>query len=81
MGRDRVERLMRLAGIDGVRRGKHRGSPESEPQTRHPNHVNRRWGRPSRRPGSVADFTYMWTTAAFCYVSFINDVFSHPILG
>ncbi len=30
---------------------------------------------------SVAEFIYVWTTAGFCYVSFITDVFSRRILG
>lgn len=29
----------------------------------------------------VADFTYVWTYQGFCYVSFITDVASRPILG
>ena len=28
-----------------------------------------------------ADFTYVWTAAGFCYVSFITDVYSRRILG
>lgn len=84
VGRDQVERLMKLAGIDGVRRGKHRTvTTESDPKApRHPDHTRRRWGLPSR-PDQwwVADFTYVWTTQGFCYVSFITDVFSRRILG
>src|SRR5699024_182272 len=48
----------------------------------HPDHVKRRWSWP-RRPDQwwVADFTYVWTPAGFCYVSFITDVCSRRILG
>lgn len=84
VGRDQVERLMRLAGIDGVRRGKRRTvTTDSDPKApRHPDHVQRRWGLPTR-PDQwwVADFTYVWTPVGFCYVSFITDVFSRRILG
>jgi putative transposase len=84
IGRDQVERLMRLAGIDGVRRGKHRTVTTETDRSapRHPDYVKRRWGLPSR-PDQwwVADFTYVWTAAGFCYVSFITDVFSRRILG
>ena len=84
IGRDQVERLMRLAGIDGIRRGKRRTvTTESDSKAaRHPDHVQRRWGLPTR-PDQwwVADFTYVWTPAGFCYVSFITDVFSRRILG
>ena len=84
VGRDQVERLMRLAGIDGVRRGKHRTitTERDDKAPRHPDHARRRWGLPSRQDQWwVADFTYVWTTAGFCYVSFVTDVFSRRILG
>jgi len=29
----------------------------------------------------VADFSYVWTLARFCYVAFVVDVFSRRILG
>lgn len=29
----------------------------------------------------MADFTYVWTPAGFCYVSFVTDVYSRRILG
>ena len=36
--------------------------------------------KPCRAP--LADpYTYVWTTAGFCYVSFITDVYSQAILG
>lgn len=83
-GRDRIERLMRIAGISGVRRGR-RGTitTVTDPKApRHPDYIRRRWNYPTR-PDQwwVADFTYVWTTAGFCYVSFITDVFSRMILG
>lgn len=84
IGRDRVERLMRLTGISGIRRGRRRiVTTVSDPKAaRHPDHVQRQWSWPSR-PDQwwCADFTYVWTTAGFCYVSFITDVFSRRILG
>lgn len=83
-GRDRVERLMKLAGISGVRRGRHSiVTTVTDPKAaRHPDHVKRQWSWPSR-PDQwwIADFTYVWTVAGFCYVSFITDVFSRRILG
>lgn len=84
IGRDRVERLMKLAGISGIRRGKHRTvTTVVDPKAaRHPDHVKRRWAWP-KRPDQwwVADFTYVWTLTGFCYVSFITDVYSRRILG
>lgn len=84
VGRDQVQRLMKIAGISGVRRGKRRTVTTESDRTapRHPDHVKRRWSLPTR-PDQwwCADFTYVWTTAGFCYVSFITDVYSRRVLG
>lgn len=84
LGRDQVERLMKIAGITGVRRGRRTTvtTRRDDRAPRHPDHVQRRWSWPTR-PDQwwVADFTYVWTLAGFCYVSFITDVFSRRILG
>ena len=85
VGRDQVGRLMRIAGIEGVVRGKHttvttrRGGEQS---ARHPDLVDRAWDTPER-PDQwwVADFTYVWTLAGFCYVALLTDVYSRRILG
>lgn len=84
LGRDQVERLMKIAGISGIRRGRHRTvtTTSDSKAPRHPDHIKRRWAAPSR-PDEwwVADFTYVWTLAGFCYVSFVTDVYSRRILG
>lgn len=50
VGRDQVERLMKLTGIGGVRRGRRRTvTTVSDPKAaRHPDHVKRQWSWPSR---------------------------------
>ena len=84
LGRDQIERLMKIAGITGVRRGRRTTvtTRRDAKAPRHPDHVKRRWNWPTR-PDQwwVADFTYVWTPAGFCYVSFLTDVFSRRILG
>lgn len=85
LGRDQVERLMRITGIAGVSRGKHRTittTRADDKAPRHPDLIKRRWDLPER-PDQwwVADFSYVWTAAGFCYVSFITDVYSRRILG
>lgn len=84
IGRDQTERLMGICGISGIRRGKRRTvtTCRDDRAPRHPDHVQRRWTLPDR-PDQwwVADFTYVWTTAGFCYVSFVTDVYSRRILG
>jgi putative transposase len=83
-GRDQVARLMQIADIHGVRRGKHTTitTHRQDGAPRHPDHVKRAWDAPTR-PDQwwVADFTYVWTLIGFVYVSFVTDVFSRRILG
>ena len=84
-GRDRVARLMGIAGIDGVVRGKRTTRTterdESAPP-RHPDLIDRAWSAPTR-PDQwwVADFTFVWTLQGFCYTALCVDVFSRRILG
>lgn len=83
-GRDQVARLMAVAGIRDVVRGR-RSTATTRPEPsapRHPDHVQRAWDTPTR-PDQwwVADFSYVWTLAGFCYISFVTDVFSRAILG
>lgn len=84
VGRDQVARLMRIVGIEGVRRGKHRTvTTTRDPNAaRHPDLIQRAWKTPTR-PDQwwVADFTYVWTLEGFVYTSFVTDVCSRRILG
>jgi putative transposase len=84
VGRDQVGRLMRIAGIQGVRRGVHHTTTTTrdERAPRHPDLVKRGWKAPNRPDAVwVADFTYVWTACGFVYTSFITDVYSRRILG
>ncbi len=84
IGRDQVGRLMRIAGIQGVRRGVHHTTTTTREAgtPRHPDLVKRGWKAPNRPDAVwVADFTYVWTACGFAYVSYITDVYSRRILG
>jgi putative transposase len=84
VGRDQAGRLMRIAGIQGVRRGAHHitTTTRDDRAPRHPDLVKRGWKTPNRPDAIwVADFTYVWTACGFAYVSFITDVYSRRILG
>jgi transposase InsO family protein len=76
---------MRIAGICGAVRGSHtttttRRGEHAAP--RHPDLLDRAWDTPTRPDHWwVADFTYVWTLAGFCYVALLTDVFSRRILG
>lgn len=85
VGREQVARLMRIAGLQGVRRGQHRvrTTTGDHGAARHPDLVKRGWLEDPNRPDAlwVADFTYVWTACGFVYTSFITDVYSRRILG
>jgi putative transposase len=83
VGRDRIARLMRVAGLSGAVRGRRRTvTTRRDPGAgRHPDLVKRGWDVAEPDTVWVADFTYVWTYQGFCYVSFITDVASRRILG
>ena len=84
VGRDQTARLMRVAGIRGVVRGRHttRTTWRDQRAPRHPDLVQRAWHAPTRPDELwVADFSYVWTLTGFVYVAFILDVYSRRILG
>jgi transposase InsO family protein len=75
---------MKILGIEGVRRGKHRTvTTRRDPGAgRHPDLIRRAWSTPTRPDAWwVADFTYVWTLEGFVYTSFVTDVCSRRILG
>ena len=82
IGRDQVARLMKLAGVEGVRRGRKpiTTRPADEPDAR-PDLVERCFT--AERPNQlwVADITYVRILGGFCYVAFITDVYSRRIVG
>ena len=73
---------MRLAGVQGVRRGRKpvTTKPNTEPVVR-PDLVNRCFtaDRPNRL--WVADITYVRTLSGFCYTAFVIDAYSRKIVG
>ena len=84
VGRDQVGRLMGIAKITGVIRGRHttRTTRRDDKAVRHPDLVQRRWDAPTAPDQLwVADFSYVWTLTGFVYVAFVVDVFTRRILG
>jgi transposase InsO family protein len=77
-----VERLMRLRGLQGVRRGKSVRTTVPDAKAACPlDRVNRHFK--AQRPNQlwVADFTYVGTWQGFVYVAFVIDVFARYIVG
>jgi putative transposase len=77
-----VERLMRRAGLKGVRRGDpKRWRPIDEVEEKPLDKVNRQFK--ADRPNAlwVSDFTYVATWQGFVYVAFVIDVFARRIVG
>ncbi len=83
VGRDRVGRLMRAEGLEGVRRGRpHRTTtPDERAADRARDLVDRRFVAEAPNRLWVADITYIRTFAGFVYLAFILDVFSRRVVG
>ncbi|GAA0924623.1 IS3 family transposase [Pseudonocardia zijingensis] len=82
VGRDQVARLMRMAGIEGVRRTKKVRTTRPDPvAARHPDLVGRHFQAEAPNQLWVTDLTYVPTWAGVAYVCFIVDAFSRAIVG
>ncbi|WP_298037280.1 IS3 family transposase [uncultured Microbacterium sp.] len=82
IGRDQTERLMRLAGVRGVRKPKRVFATKSDPALQRPTDlVNRRFTADGPRRLWVCDVTYVATWSGFAYVAFVTDVYSRRIVG
>jgi transposase InsO family protein len=82
IGRDQTERLMRLAGVRGVRNSKRVFTTRADKTTALPSDlVNRRFTAPAPRRLWVCDVTYVATWSGFAYVAFVTDVYSRRIVG
>jgi putative transposase len=82
IGRDQVARLMRAAGIEGIRRRKKvRTTRPDGTATRHPDLVERNFTATAPNQLWVTDLTYVPTWAGMAYVCFIVDVYSRAIVG
>jgi putative transposase len=82
VGRDQVGRLMRAAGMEGVRRGKRVRTTKADPGApRHPDLVKRKFTATAPNALWVTDLTFVPTWAGVAYVCFLTDVFSRMIVG
>ena len=82
LGRDQVERLMKLAGVRGVRKSKRVFTTRPDPAQARPHDlVKRKFTAEAPRRLWVADITYVATWSGFAYVAFVTDVYSRRIVG
>lgn len=82
VGRDQVARLMKLAGLKGVVRGRKAVTTRSAPGTdTRPDLVERHFARGAPNQLWVADITYVRTRSGFVYTAFVTDAFSRKIAG
>jgi putative transposase len=83
IGRDRVARLMRQEGLEGVRRGKKRRTTiAGEAAIERARDLLQR-DFTATRPDEkwVCDITYLRSWNGFCYLAFILDCYSRKIVG
>jgi putative transposase len=82
VGRKRVARLMRSAGLVGVHRRRFTRTTLRDPQAvAAPDLVERQFGRDAPDRLWVADITYLPTRAGFCYLAAIVDACSRRVVG
>ena len=82
VGRKRIERLMRLAGIQARRKRRFRTTTDStHGRPVAPNLLERNFvaGEPNRI--WVTDITYVWTLDGWLYLAAILDLFSRRVVG
>ena len=81
-GRDQVARLMKIAGLQGVRRGRKPVTTcSAHGDDQRPDLVERRFVADRPQQLWVADITYVRMLSGFCYIAFITDVVSRRIVG
>jgi putative transposase len=82
VGRDRVARLMRSAGLRGVSRRRFVVTTRRDEAARPaPDLVERRFAADEPNRIWVADITYIPTWAGFLYLAIVLDVFSRRVVG
>jgi putative transposase len=81
IGKNRVARLMRDAGIAGVSRRKFAVTTVRDGGRQAPDLVDRRFTADAPNVLWVADITYVPTWAGFVYLAVVLDVFSRRIVG
>ena len=83
VGRGRVQRLMRQAGIQGAkRRGKPWRTTTPDPAAaRRPDLVERDFSATAPNRLWVGDFTYLRSWEGVSYFAFVIDVFSRKVIG
>ena len=84
VSRRKVERLMRVAGLQGVVRGRafRTTRPDSTGRVSRPaDLVDRDFTAPAPNRLWVVDFTYVATWSGFAFTAFVSDVFSRRIVG
>ena len=82
VGRDQVGRLMSELGLCGITRTKKVRTTTPAPECERPaDLVERVFSADTPDRLWVADLTYVWTRAGFCYAAFVIDAFSRRIVG
>jgi putative transposase len=82
VGRKRVARLMRSAGLVGCHRRRRRGLTRHDPQaTPAPDLVNRQFAAAAPDRVWTADITYVPTWSGWLYLAVVLDCFSRRVVG
>jgi len=82
IGKRRVERTMRGAGLIGVKRARHKVTTRANPaHPTEPNVLARDFSATRPNEKWVTDITYIWTDEGWCYLAAILDLYSRSVVG
>ena len=82
VGRERVSRLMRLSGVEGVTRRRFKRTTQRDNNARPaPDLVKRDFSAEAPDQLWIADITFIPTWAGFLYLAVVIDVFSRRVVG
>ena len=82
VGRDRLARLMRQAGLAGVRRGRPKRTTVPDTAAARPQDwVRRQFHAAGANQLWVCDLTYLRTWVGFAYLALVIDVYSRRLVG
>ncbi len=82
VSRQRVERLMRSLGLQGVHRRRPRSTPRADAHAEPvPDRVKRQFEATEPNRLWVADITYVDTQEGFLFLAIVIDVFSRKVVG
>ncbi len=81
IGRYKVRRLMKEAGLQSKQPGKHRYKPATKPSDIADNLLNRQFTLEQHNQVWCGDVTYIWSGTQWLYLALVIDLYARRIIG